>query len=77
MIKQRAINIIAEQFNVVEENISEQTSFRDDLNADSLDLVELIMALEDEFELEIEEDEVDSILTVEDSINFIIKNKDK
>lgn len=47
MVKEKTMNIIAKQFNVAKENIHEQTSFRDDLDADSLDLVELIMALED------------------------------
>lgn len=77
MIKEKAIKIISEQFNMEEENIREDTSFRDDLNADSLDLVELIMALEDEFELEIEDDEVDSIIIVGDAIDFIKRNQDK
>lgn len=59
------------------DSINEETSFRDDLNADSLDLVELIMALEDEFDLEIEDDEVDSIKTIEDALEFIKTNQDK
>jgi acyl carrier protein len=48
-----------------------ETSFRDDLNADSLDLVELVMALEDEFGLEVEDDDVELIKTVGDARNYI------
>ena len=51
--------------------INMDTSFKDDLNADSLDLVELVMALEDEFELEVEDDDVDNIKTVGDAKAYI------
>jgi acyl carrier protein len=71
MNTEKIIRIISEQFNIAEEDINLDTSFRDDLNADSLDLVELVMALEDEFELEIDDEEVEAIKTVRDSINFI------
>lgn len=71
MISKKVIALISEQFNVNEESIGLDTSFRDDLNADSLDLVELVMALEDEFDLEIEDEEVETIKTVGDAINFI------
>ena len=50
-----------------------ETSFREDLNADSLDLVELIMALEDEFELEVDDDVVEEIDTVGDAVDYIKK----
>lgn len=77
MINEKTIKLISEQFNVDVDSLNEETSFRDDLNADSLDLVELIMALEDEFELEIEDDQVDSIKTIEDALDFIRTNQDK
>lgn len=70
-MKDRLINLIAEQFNVDKDIISLETSFKDDLNADSLDLVELIMALEDEFDLELEDEVVDDIKTVGDANNYI------
>ena len=71
MISEKIISLISEQFNVDEGDVSLDTSFRDDLNADSLDLVELVMALEDEYGLEIEDEEVDSIKTVGDAANYI------
>lgn len=63
--------IIAVQFNVDEDDITKDTSFKDTLNADSLDLVELVMALEDEFGLEVEDEEVDLIKTVGDAVEYI------
>lgn len=71
MIKAKVIELIATQFNLDEGDIDLDTSFKDDLNADSLDLVELIMALEDEFNLEVEDEDVDSIKTVGDAIDYI------
>lgn len=71
MILEKAKKIIAEQFNVEEDTISLETSFRDDLNADSLDLVELVMALEDEFGLEIDDENVENIETLGDAIDYI------
>ena len=50
-----------------------ETSFKDDFSADSLDLVELIMALEDEFELEVDDEGVENINTVADAVNYINK----
>jgi len=71
MILEKAKKIIAEQFNVEEDTISLETSFRDDLNADSLDLVELVMALEDEFGLEIDDENVENIETLGDAIDYV------
>lgn len=73
MIEDRVFKIIVDQFNVEKGNISLETSFKNDLNADSLDLVELIMALEDEFDLELEDENIDNINT----INDVIVNIDK
>ena len=74
MNKEKIISLISEQFNIEEGDINLDTSFRDDLNADSLDLVELVMALEDEFGLEIEDEDIENINTVGDSINYIKKH---
>lgn len=76
MIYNEIKKMISEQFEIEEEDISMETSFRDDLNADSLDLMELIMNLEDEFELEVEDDDVENINTVEDAVEYIDKIKD-
>lgn len=65
--------LISEQFNVDEDRINFDTSFKNDLNADSLDIVELIMALEDEYGLEIDDEDVEVINTVGDAINYLIK----
>jgi acyl carrier protein len=73
---ERVQKIIAEQLGVEESEINPQTSFVDDLNADSLDLVELIMSLEEEFSkegksVEISDEEAEKIVTVQDAVNFI------
>ena len=57
--------------------IKEESSFIDDLGADSLDIVELIMELEDEFGVDIPDDEADKILTIGDAVNYIEKRKNK
>lgn len=66
--------IIAEQLSVSEDDITPDTSFAEDLNADSLDLVELVMALEQEFDIEINDDSIEKIKTVGDAVAYI---KDK
>ena len=72
MIFEKLCALIAEQFNVDEDSISMDTSFADDLNADSVDLVDLSMALEEEFEIEeLSEDEVAGISTVGDLVRFL------
>lgn len=63
--------IIAEQLNVDESEITESSSFKDDLGADSLDLFELVMALEEEFDVEIPSEDLNSIATVDDVINYL------
>src|SRR5690625_3306365 len=67
--------IIVEQLDVEESQITMEASFRDDLEADSLDVVELVMELEDEFDLEIADEEAESINTVGDAVNYIEENK--
>ncbi len=70
-IDKRVKKIIAEQLGVKEEQITPQASFVDDLGADSLDIVELVMALEEEFECEIPDEEAEKITTVKQAIDYI------
>ena len=67
-------NIIVEQLQVSDTAITEDSSFIDDLGADSLDLVELIMALEEEFGLEIPDADAEKVVTVGDVVNYIKEN---
>lgn len=64
-------NIIIEQLGVAEANISTESSFIDDLGADSLDIVELIMALEEEFDIEIPDADAEKVSTVGDVVEYI------
>ena len=66
--------IIVEQLQVSEETVTEEASFIDDLGADSLDLVELIMALEEEFGIEIPDTDAEKVVTVSDVVNYIKEN---
>jgi acyl carrier protein len=66
--------IIVDQLGVDEEEVTPEASFIDDLGADSLDIVELIMALEEEFGLEIPDDEAEKISTVNDAVEYIREN---
>jgi acyl carrier protein len=69
-IMQKVVDIVVEQLDVSRDQISPETSFVDDLGADSLDLAELVMEFEDEFDLNIPEDQ-QGILAVGDAVNFI------
>ena len=73
-IEDRVKNIVAEQLGVKEEEVKAEASFVDDLGADSLDTVELVMALEEEFETEIPDEEAEKITTVQLAINYINEN---
>ncbi|WP_297631450.1 acyl carrier protein [uncultured Clostridium sp.] len=64
-------DIIAEKLSVDKEEVKLESSFIDDLNADSLDIVELIMALEDELEMEIPDEDVENFKTVGDVVNYV------
>ena len=71
----RVKKIIMEQLGVSEEAVKDDASFVEDLGADSLDLTELIMAMEEEFDIEIGDDDAQKILKVKDAVSFIEKNK--
>jgi acyl carrier protein len=70
-IEGQVIEIICEQLDVKREDVSPDKTFTDDLGADSLAIVELVLALEEKFEVKIPDDEVDTIKTVQDAINYI------
>ena len=72
---ERVKKIIVEQLGVNEDDVSEEASFVDDLGADSLDTVELVMALEEEFECEIPDEEAENITTVRQAIEYVNKNQ--
>ena len=73
-IEDRVRKIVAEQLGVKEEEVKVEASFVDDLGADSLDTVELVMALEEEFETEIPDEEAEKITTVQLAIDYINTN---
>ncbi len=70
-VEERVKQIVVEQLGVKEEEVSEDSSFVDDLGADSLDTVELVMALEEEFNCEIPDEEAEKITTVQEAISYI------
>ena len=74
-IEAKVKTIIAEQLGVAEGEIKINSSFIEDLGADSLDIVELVMAMEEEFEVEIPDDEAEKIKTVQDAVTFISAHK--
>ncbi|GAB6191496.1 acyl carrier protein [Desulfocastanea catecholica] len=74
-IEQKMIDIIVEQLSVEKEKVVANASFVDDLGADSLDLVELIMAMEEGFDIEIPDEDAEGITTVQDAINYVKKLK--
>lgn len=67
----RVIKVVVEQLGVKESEVSPESSFVDDLGADSLDTVELVMALEEEFECEIPDEEAEKITTVQQAVDYI------
>lgn len=73
-IDERVKKIVAEQLGVKEEEVTSEASFVDDLGADSLDTVELVMALEEEFDCEIPDEEAENITTVQQAIDYVNKN---
>jgi acyl carrier protein len=73
-MEDRVKEIIAEQLGVDGDQVTENASFTDDLGADSLDTVELVMALEEEFDLEIPDEDAEKIVTVSDAIKYLQAN---
>ncbi|PID71593.1 MAG: acyl carrier protein [Desulfobulbus propionicus] len=72
-VEAKMIDIIVEQLSVDKDKVVPGASFVDDLGADSLDLVELIMAMEEEFDVEIPDEEAEKITTVQNAIDFVAK----
>ena len=75
-VDERVKGIVAEQLGVSVDEISNDSSFIDDLGADSLDTVELVMSLEEEFDIEISDEEAENISTVQTAIDYINNNSD-
>jgi acyl carrier protein len=73
-VEQKVIDIIVEQLKVSPEEVTLEASFIEDLGADSLDLVELIMAMEEEFGLEISDEDAEKIQTVQDAVHYITEH---
>ncbi|URQ71598.1 acyl carrier protein [SAR86 cluster bacterium] len=73
-VEERVVKIVCEQLGVGEDEVNTSSSFVDDLGADSLDTVELVMALEEEFDLEIADEEAEKISTVQEAIDYINSN---
>ena len=74
-IEERVKKIIVEQLGVKEEDVKPEASFVEDLGADSLDTVELVMALEEEFDIEIPDEEAEKITTVQSAIDYVQNNQ--
>lgn len=70
-LKDRVSAIVVEQLGVTKEELAPQASFIDDLGADSLDIVELVMAMEEEFDIEIPDDDAEKIQTIQDVISYV------
>ena len=73
-VGERVVDIVADQLGVDKEKIKRETSFVNDLGADSLDTVELVMELEEEFDINIPDDAAEKIQTVKDAIDFLNEN---
>ncbi len=71
MVLEKVKAILSEQFDTEEDKITPETSIADDLGADSLDVVDLLMSIEDEFEIEIPDDEVENLKTVGELVKYI------
>ncbi|MFQ6007905.1 MAG: acyl carrier protein [Candidatus Zixiibacteriota bacterium] len=76
-VEERVKEIIIEQLGVEASQVTERAKFVDDLGADSLDTVELVMALEEEFSIEIPDEEAEKIVSVGDAINYIMEHSEK
>lgn len=74
MVLEKVKAILSEQFDVEEDTITTDTSIADDLGADSLDVVDLLMSIEDEFEIEVPDEEIENIKTVDQLVKYIEAN---
>jgi len=74
-VEEKVITLISDKLDVEKEEITPQASFTKDLNADSLDTVELVMAFEEAFDIEIPDEDAENITTVEEAINYIKKKQ--
>ena len=74
-VEAKVREIVCEQLGVSEDEVTPEASFIEDLGADSLDIVELVMALEEEYEMEISDEEAEKIRTVQDVVNYIESQK--
>lgn len=70
-LEQRVTNIIVNHLNISQEEVLPEASFVDDLGADSLDIVELVMAMEEEFDIEIPDEDAEKIQTIGDAISYL------
>lgn len=70
-LEERVVQLIIDQLGVEKEQVTSEASFLEDLGADSLDTVELVMAFEEEFDIEIPDEEAEKITTVKDAVNYI------
>jgi acyl carrier protein len=75
-VNERVKNIVAEQLGIGVDEVNNESSFIDDLGADSLDTVELVMALEEEFDIEISDEQAENISTVQSAIDYINNSSD-
>jgi acyl carrier protein len=73
-VAKKVKEIVAEQLGVDEDKVNNESSFMDDLGADSLDTVELVMALEEEFDIEIPDEDAEKIQTVQDAVDYITEH---
>ena len=74
MVLQKVKAILSEQFDVEEDSITPDTNLSEDLEADSLDVVDLLMSIEDEFEIEVPDEEIENIKTVDQLVKYIEAN---
>lgn len=75
MVLEKVKAILADQFDAEEDSITAETTIQDDLGADSLDVVDLLMTIEDEFEVEVPDTEIENLKTVGDLVKYIEENK--